>query len=95
MDIQWFVILFSVRLIRLICKIKHKKQYKINWSILFRCSSVKASGNDCNLCLKEKLQIIFNHNSSSSLIKVPLQANFFIGDVKSRHDFYYICPKIF
>ena len=64
------VILFSVRLIRLIGnKIKHKKQYKINWSILFRSSSVKASGNNCNLCLKEKLQIIFNHNSSSSLIK--------------------------
>ena len=28
-------------------------------------------------------------------IKVPLQANFFIGDIKSRHDFYPTCPKIF
>ena len=30
-----------------------------------------------------------------SFVKVPLQANFFIGDIKSRHDFYSICPKIF
>ena len=28
-------------------------------------------------------------------IKVPLQANFFIGDIKSRHDSYSMCPKIF
>ena len=27
--------------------------------------------------------------------KVPLQANFYIGNIKSRHDFYPICPKIF
>ena len=32
---------------------------------------------------------------TSNSIKVPLQANFFIGDIKSRHDSYSICPKIF
>ena len=28
-------------------------------------------------------------------VKVPLQANFFISDIKSRHDFYRTCPNIF
>ncbi len=35
-----------------------KKQYKINWSILSRASSIKAGGNNCSLCLEEKLQIL-------------------------------------
>ena len=46
-----------------------KKLYKINWSILSRASSIKAGGSNCNLCLEEKLQIISNYNSSSSLNK--------------------------
>ena len=47
----------------------NKKLYKINWSILSRASSIKAGGSNCNLCLEEKLQIISNYNSSSSLNK--------------------------
>ena len=47
----------------------NKKRYKINWSILSRASSIKAGGSNCNLCLEEKLQIISNYNSSSSLNK--------------------------
>ena len=35
--------------------------------MLSRASSIKAGCSNCNLCLEEKLQIISNYNSSSSL----------------------------
>ncbi len=46
-----------------------KKQYKINWSILSRASSIKAGGNNCSLCLEERLQILRSYNSRSVLNK--------------------------
>jgi hypothetical protein len=46
-----------------------EKQYKINWSILSRASSIKAGGNTCSLCLEEKLQILRSYNSTSVLNK--------------------------
>ncbi len=46
-----------------------KKQCKINWSILSRASSIKAGGNNCSLCLEEKLQILRSYNSRSVLNK--------------------------
>ncbi len=45
------------------------KQYKINWSILSQASSIKAGGNNCSLCLEEKLQILRSYNSTSVLNK--------------------------
>ena len=47
----------------------HNKQFSINWSILSRASSIKAGGNNCNLCLEEKLQILLSCNSMCSLNK--------------------------
>ena len=56
--------------------------------------------NECmNAVIKraqsEKMDVVDCIENLRKEVKVPLQANFFIGDVKSRHDFYYICPKIF
>ena len=58
-----------------------KKQFSLYWSILSRASSIKAGGNSCNLCLEEKLQILRNCNSRSSLNK---RSELFTKGVRAR-----------